>query len=73
MISAAAPFRSVARADCDSRAKKKPTATIDGNVPGFSLIAENGGLIPNGIGSLFAITLGVVFAFAYDPGAAGKR
>lgn len=37
---------------------------IDGNVPGFSLIAENGGLIPNGIGSLFAITLGVVFAFA---------
>ena len=37
---------------------------IDGNVPGFSLIAENGGLIQNGIGSLFAITLGVVFAFA---------
>lgn len=32
--------------------------------PGLSLITEHGGLIPNGIGSLFAITLGVVFAFA---------
>ncbi|MBL3687984.1 amino acid permease [Leucobacter zeae] len=37
---------------------------IDGHTPGISLIADNGGLIPNGLGSLFAITLGVVFAFA---------
>lgn len=36
---------------------------IDGHTPGFNLITENGGFFPNGIGPMFIIALGVVFAF----------
>ena len=36
---------------------------IDGHTPGFALIADNGGFFPNGIGAMFVIALGVVFAY----------
>ena len=36
---------------------------IDGHTPGFQLITDNGGFFPNGVGAMFVIALGVVFAF----------
>ncbi|SDQ54577.1 amino acid permease [Leucobacter chromiiresistens] len=36
---------------------------VDGRTPGFQLITENGGFFPNGVGAMFVIALGVVFAF----------
>jgi L-asparagine permease len=36
---------------------------IDGHTPGIALISENGGFFPNGIGAMFVIALGVVFAY----------
>lgn len=36
---------------------------IDGHTPGFAMIADNGGFFPNGIGAMFVIALGVVFAY----------
>lgn len=36
---------------------------VDGHTPGFQLITDNGGFFPNGIGAMFVIALGVVFAF----------
>lgn len=36
---------------------------INGEVPGFSVIADNGGFFPMGLAPMFVIALGVVFAF----------
>ena len=36
---------------------------IDGHRPGLAMITENGGFFPMGIGAMFVIALGVVFAY----------
>ncbi|MEU2034119.1 amino acid permease [Nocardia amamiensis] len=36
---------------------------VDGNVPGFSTITDNGGFFPHGLAPMLTIALGVVFAF----------
>lgn len=36
---------------------------INGQTPGLSMIADNGGFFPTGISSMFVIALGVVFAY----------
>jgi L-asparagine permease len=41
------------------------TATpIEGTTPGFHLIAQNGGIFPNGVLAAFVVIQGVVFAYA---------